>query len=149
MAVIRHHLGWRPIHAAVLSGDIEIIRLILNVPGSLVNIPDDSSFAWNSRPENITLRQQELSSILDGRVNTKGATALHYACLLGDWDVIHLLLRSQASCSKEDSLGRTPIHYFDTETNSRGAEALRRFRMYLTKLPMRNVSTSEERLSLS
>jgi ATP-dependent Clp protease ATP-binding subunit ClpB len=110
-----HPLGWAPIHTAILSGDPALVKFILDLPGVDVTIKDSSTFNATSSDTDILCREKELCPNICGTENTSGATALHFACMRGDWDILNLLLEVGASYDAEDNSERLPQEYFDLE----------------------------------
>ncbi|KAH8105062.1 P-loop containing nucleoside triphosphate hydrolase protein [Phellopilus nigrolimitatus] len=107
LAKTRHDALWYPLHAAVLSGDMDIVKLVLAQPGIDVCVVDKST------PDtcNKLVREEELA-ICTG-TTTKGATPLHYACMVGNIDIIKVLLERDADFYAVDDKGWTPVDYFD------------------------------------
>ncbi|KIM72155.1 hypothetical protein PILCRDRAFT_16389 [Piloderma croceum F 1598] len=112
---LRHPLGWAPLHAAVLSGDPSLVKFVLDLPGIDITIKDSSTFNATSPTADILCRQKELCPNICGMESTSGATALHFACLRGDWDILQLLLEAGAEHDVEDDSKRLPQEYFDLE----------------------------------
>jgi len=133
MAAKKHPLGWYPIHTAVLSGDLEIISLILEQPGVSPNVVDEYKFSKDRPDIQLTRRRSEFSSRIDEFENTLGATALHLACLRGDWSIIRALLIHGALFEPEDGTGRLPADYFEHGTNPKVAEVVKLYNSYLSK----------------
>ncbi|KAH8111537.1 P-loop containing nucleoside triphosphate hydrolase protein [Phellopilus nigrolimitatus] len=108
LAKTRHDALWYPLHAAVLSGDMDIVKLVLAQPGIDVCVVDKST------PDtcNKLVREEELG--ICAGTTTKGATPLHYACMVGNIDIIKALLERDAAFHAVDDKGWTPVDYFDT-----------------------------------
>jgi ATP-dependent Clp protease ATP-binding subunit ClpB len=102
----RHHdYGWTALHVAVMSRKPEIVDLIL----SRSTVALDRDDLW------------------DGSVNTRASfasdrfahwamrrsTALHYACLLGDMEIVEMLLCHGAKWTIPDLNNLLPEHYID------------------------------------
>ncbi|KAH9478955.1 Caseinolytic peptidase B protein-like protein [Psilocybe cubensis] len=115
---IRHPLGWAPIHTAVLCCDTTLLKFILNLPRVDIAVQDESSFSSSSSAAYQLCRTQELCPTIGGTESTQGATALHFACMRGDKDVLNLVLqRGGASAYNAlDHSQRTPLDYFDLDT---------------------------------
>ncbi|KAL5512879.1 hypothetical protein ACEPAH_3277 [Sanghuangporus vaninii] len=114
LASKRHEGGWFPLHTAVLSGDIDLVKLLLEYPKTDVNAVLDES------PENRKVisaldREYELGTRLDG---INGATPLHLACMIANVDIIRLLVDHGAFFKAKDAEQREPIEYFDTHGQS-------------------------------
>ncbi|EJD07231.1 uncharacterized protein FOMMEDRAFT_149742 [Fomitiporia mediterranea MF3/22] len=104
----RHRGGWFPLHAAVLSGDIDLIRLILSCPNTDVNAVYEVGTTSVLFPD----LERELGLHVDG---TTGARPLHYACMIGNADIINLLTHHGALLNARDEWQREPIDYFDMQ----------------------------------
>ena len=65
-------------------------------------------------PEECRVRAEQLSPVLK-TVKVKNATALHYACMAGNMDIIKLLIDKGASPGQGDWKGRMPMEYFDDQ----------------------------------
>ncbi|KAL5537232.1 hypothetical protein ACEPAF_1055 [Sanghuangporus sanghuang] len=108
LAAQRHEGGWYPIHAAVLTGDLELVRSLLLFPKVDVNaMCISTSFSVG--------RERELGSSVD---NIDGASPLHFSCMTGNIDIIRLLVEHGASMKANDSKQRRPIEYFDFDRHS-------------------------------
>jgi ATP-dependent Clp protease ATP-binding subunit ClpB len=131
---LRHPLGWAPLHAAVLSGDPSLVKFVLDLPGTDIMIRDSSTFNATSPTADILCRQKELCPNICGTESTSGATALHFACLRGDWDILQLLLEAGAAHDVKDDSKRLPQEYFDLERVN-----LETYEAYHTALNVRRV----------
>jgi len=78
--------GYRPLHYAAASGNLELSTLLANI------------FSW-----------LKLTPALDAR-DSHGLTALHWATIKGFGNVIQTLVESGASLNSIDEQGRTPLH---------------------------------------
>lgn len=113
---LRHPPGWAPLHAVILSGDPSLVKFVLGLPGIDITIKDSSSFSTTSSAADIFCRQNELCPNICGTQNTSGATALHFACMRGDWEILNLLLEmGGVSHDVQDDSKRLPLEYFDFE----------------------------------
>jgi len=93
--------GLTPLHLACYSGDENVVRLLLNSPGILVEQPSSQN------------------------VSLQGFTALHLACIGGHGAVAGLLLsRSTALLTTPDSHGRSPLHVAAAHGHERLVELL-------------------------
>ena len=128
-----HEGGWYPLHVAALSGDVELVKLVLARPKVDVN-----AIYKPSTEEQKTIspvdRQLELGTRVD---DTSGATPLHYACMTGNIDVIKLLVENGAAFKAKDDKKRKPIDYFDIKEQS---EALVAFKNLYTGWKKRHES---------
>jgi ATP-dependent Clp protease ATP-binding subunit ClpB len=98
----------------VLSGDPTAVKLVLERQGVDISIKDESSFDDKSSPAEIRSRAEEFCPHIPATAFTRGATPLHYACLVGNWDIIKLVLEAGAWHDEKDNDGKTPLEYFDT-----------------------------------
>jgi ATP-dependent Clp protease ATP-binding subunit ClpB len=111
----RHPLGWAPLHAVILSGDPSLVKFVLDLPGIDLTIKDGSTFNPTSPAADILCRQQELCPNICGTESTSGATALHFACMRGDMEILNLVLEMSMSHDVKDDSKRLPSEYFDLE----------------------------------
>ncbi|KAJ3512814.1 hypothetical protein NLJ89_g3305 [Agrocybe chaxingu] len=112
---VRHPLGWAPFHAVILCGDPSIVKFVLDLPGIDITIKDISTFNITSQDADILCRQQELCMNICTRENTSGATALHFACMRGDLEILNLLLKTHIAHDVRDDSKRLPPEYFDLD----------------------------------
>lgn len=91
------------------------MKFVLDLPGIDITIKDGSTFNATSLATDVLCRQEELCPNICGRENTSGATALHFACLRGDWDILKLLLEMPVLHDVQDDSKRLPLEYFDLE----------------------------------
>ncbi len=110
-----HILGFYPLSVAVLSGEPEIVRMILSQPG--VN-PEYETICFADNCD-ATLRSEFSSTY---RTIYK-ANALHYACLSNNPEIIKLICQISGDFLVRDHYGRTPIEYIDSSTDE-GFESL-------------------------
>ena len=129
---MRHPKGWYPIHAAVLTGDVALVDVVLSQVGVNVDVTDNSEISspWSAE-EDLRIRKEELCGGRLGGQRTKGATPLHYACRIGNLEIIRRLVDRGASCGVGDELWRTPLDYFSVFTAD--TEALKEFHMMYSK----------------
>ena len=113
LAWLRHPLGWYPIHAAVLSDNPVIVNLILDQNGVDVGVQDNSHFTHASSPQDIDRRKDELCGGKLGNYDTQLATPLHYACKVGNIEIIRKIVGRGAMHNAVDTAGRVPLQYFD------------------------------------
>ena len=91
------------------------MKFVLDLPGIDITIRDSSTFNAISPTDDVLCRQKELCPNICGTESTSGATALHFACLRGDWDILQMLLEAGAAHDVEDNSKRSPEEYFDLE----------------------------------
>lgn len=114
LASTMHNDGWYPIHTAVLTGDLDIVKLIASQPGVDLGKLDTYNYSSKITEEEYRIRAEELSPKLK-TVKAKDTSVLHYACMTGNMDVIKFLFDNGASPGAVDSRTATPIEYFDAE----------------------------------
>ena len=93
-------------HAAVLTGDAELVKLILSNPSTDVSVVHEPSSAFHLD------REGELGMDV---VDTYGATPLHYACMIGNADIIDVLMSHGALPDSRDRKKQEPLEYFNLE----------------------------------
>ena len=119
----QHEGGWFPLHAAVLTGDIEFVRLLFDQPkvdvDAVYSPRSDDCFRCLHSESRKTIsaadREYELGTRLEG---IGGATPLHLACMVGSVEIIRLLVDHGAFFGVKDQEQREPIEYFDTQQHS-------------------------------
>ena len=111
LASVKHPNGWRPLHVAVMSGDADLVKYILGLSGVEISSRDESTIVDAQSPE----RLAEFHARLAG-MDTNNATALHFACFTGNWDVMKVLIDHGASFEATDCNNRLPDEYFDMRT---------------------------------
>jgi hypothetical protein len=98
-----------------MSGSAELVKFMLGLPGVSVKIRDESTVNnANSSGLWSQVRRDELHAMVgESGAGTKNATALHFACLAGHWDVIQVLVeQGGADFEVKDEQGRMPVEYF-------------------------------------
>jgi ATP-dependent Clp protease ATP-binding subunit ClpB len=91
------------------------VKFVLSLPAIDLTIKDNSTFNATSSTADIICRQNELCPNICGTENTSGATALHFACMRGDWEILYLLFEMSVSYDAQDDSKRLPLEYFDLE----------------------------------
>lgn len=116
----RHMLGWTPLQLAAMNRNSEAIGLLLKA-GADLELGDEFSNAMQTAREKrihslqvVIMREDEFSDRLSNRANFKGCTALHYAVLADDIDIVKQLLYAGANPSAENALGHKPYDYART-----------------------------------
>lgn len=84
-----------------------IVDLILSRSAAAVDKRD----SWNGSESNE--RRASFASDRFPHRALRGSTALHYACLLGDMEIVGALLRHGAKWTIPDSIGLLPEYYVD------------------------------------
>ncbi|XP_053399271.1 caseinolytic peptidase B protein homolog [Mercenaria mercenaria] len=113
----RHLLGWTALHVAAINGNVNAIKQLLEA-GADPNIGDEfSTINQVSREKEIhpihvhRSREEQFSSRLRANANCKGCTALHYAALIDNGEIIKLLLDAGADPTIENVNGHKPEMY--------------------------------------
>lgn len=101
--------GWTPLHVAVLTENPKLVSFILSQPTVDVNAPLETDFKDDPPALEIVRSEFCKSPLVDC---TKGATPLHYACLIANDEIIKLLVGKGASYTLVDDQRRRPIEYF-------------------------------------
>ncbi|KLO08742.1 hypothetical protein SCHPADRAFT_597461 [Schizopora paradoxa] len=117
LAARKHLLGFYPLTAALLSGEPAIVRLILAQPGVSIVCAVDKSFD----DDNEILRAEFSSNANHTRV--RKATALHYACMTSNPEMVKIMCQLSDDFITEDYYNKAPIDYIDSTTEA-GVEAL-------------------------
>ena len=115
LASTLHDGGWYPIHAAVLTGDIRIVKLISGRCNAFgVSFEISSSYSSSISPHEIEIRKEELGE----RVATMKLSyfqPLHLACLIGNIDIIKYLVDCGAQMKVPRYQNRNPVDMFDVD----------------------------------
>ncbi|KAK6166402.1 hypothetical protein SNE40_023103 [Patella caerulea] len=113
----RHVLGWTALQLAAVNRNIKAIRLLLdagadpNLGDEFVNINVTSREKKLNTLQVLLSREEDFCDRLNNSVNFKDSTALHYAVLVEDKDIVEALLKAGADPTKENALGHKPIAY--------------------------------------
>lgn len=115
LAKKKHVNGWYPIHAAVLTGNLAMVKLILEYDGEGPSRKDSWTYKADSdslTPEEFQTREEELGAKAKA-AKTEDCTALHLACWIGSLDIMKYLIDNGASLEATDYVGREPYEYSD------------------------------------
>ncbi|XP_050304628.1 caseinolytic peptidase B protein homolog [Anthonomus grandis grandis] len=114
---LRHHLGWTPLMVATVSGQYDIVKLLLenganpNLGDNYIN-PSRTSQEKGLHPiEVLMARDEEFSGNLNNKATFRGFTALHYAVLMDNLDIVKLLISYGANPTLETEAGKKPLTY--------------------------------------
>jgi len=140
------------LHEAAEVGDIDVMRLLLSVANSDVDVRDD----MEATPLVVAAAasQRDAAKVLithgadPNAQNAKGDTALHWACYRGCLETVKKLLQAGAAVNARGDVGNTPLHMACTEHHeqialellSRGADVFVRNDVQITPL---GVTTKE------
>ena len=117
---VRGKYGRNPLHAAAYSGNLEVVRILIDYDPAYVNVRSES----RSTPLHWALRGHDFK---DGSVisvlrllleqgadinaqNQDGRTPLHMASFDRALEVVRLLLEHGADVEVKNKYGRTPLH---------------------------------------
>ncbi|KAJ8946692.1 hypothetical protein NQ318_006949 [Aromia moschata] len=117
----RHPLGWTALLVAAANEQYEVIELLLkagadpNAPDNYVNANRTASQAGLHPIEVLMMRDEEFSFNLNNKATFLGFTALHYAVLTDNFNIIKLLIKYGADPSLENDMGHKPVMYAKDE----------------------------------
>ena len=116
---VRQKSKYMPLHWAAYKGRLEIAQLLLdygvnpNVENALGETPlhKVSQGEYSSQEHGVGIARLLLERGVDVDARCKFySTALHYAALRGNSDIVQLLLEHDANPNAENEQGRTPLH---------------------------------------
>ncbi|GFG28773.1 hypothetical protein Cfor_10764, partial [Coptotermes formosanus] len=114
---VRHPLGWTALHVAAVNRNVEAVKALLKA-GADPNIGDEFISGHRTGIEMdlhavdvIVRREHEFSDVLSNRMSFRGFTALHYAVLIGDVDVVKALLEGGADPTIKTAAGYLPLDF--------------------------------------
>ncbi|KLO08744.1 P-loop containing nucleoside triphosphate hydrolase protein [Schizopora paradoxa] len=96
--------GWTLLHVAAMNEFMYFVEYIVTKSPTIVN----------ARGKGFQTCQQYVSPTYTRISSIDGATALHIACLYGNFNMIELLLKAGADWTIADELGLTPEYYMLT-----------------------------------
>eukprot|EP00039_Didymoeca_costata_P001068 m.49371 g.49371 ORF g.49371 m.49371 type:complete len:584 (+) comp10615_c0_seq1:2991-4742(+) len=104
----RHKHGWTPLLCAAVNSHANTCRMLLE-NGANVDMPDEY---FPDSYEKLRRRQMEFDrDLTHPHSDTRGFTALHYACLASAIEVVKVLLEFHANPTVEDMTGCKAIDY--------------------------------------
>ncbi|XP_011681936.2 caseinolytic peptidase B protein homolog isoform X1 [Strongylocentrotus purpuratus] len=113
----RHQLGWTALHVATINRHEKALRALLKAGGD-PNIGDEFSSVWQTAQEKslnslqvLYDREDDFSDRLNNRASFRGCTALHYAVLSNDINIVRILLEAGADPMITNENGHTPMQY--------------------------------------
>ncbi|XP_030745726.1 caseinolytic peptidase B protein homolog isoform X2 [Sitophilus oryzae] len=114
---LRHDLGWTPLMGAAVNGHYDIVKLLLenganpNLTENYINHTRTAQLVGRHPLEVLMTRDDEFSSSLNNRATFLGFTALHYAVLANNIDIVRLLLEHGANPCVETEAGHKAVLY--------------------------------------
>uniref|UniRef100_A0A5K3EFZ8 ANK_REP_REGION domain-containing protein n=1 Tax=Mesocestoides corti TaxID=53468 RepID=A0A5K3EFZ8_MESCO len=114
---LRHPLGWTPLMLAVIQRKLNVVKALLAAGAEVdarENYAGTSGFSFHGRttsPDVEWRRLTEFSDYLNPSADFRGCTALHYAVLADDVELVRLLLAAGADPTVKNSRGHTPQMY--------------------------------------
>ncbi|XP_072170827.1 mitochondrial disaggregase-like [Diadema setosum] len=113
----RHSLGWTALHVAAVNKHESSLRTLLKA-GADPNLGDEFSSVWQTAQEKklnsiqvLYDREDDFSDRLNNRASFRGCTALHYAVLSNDINIVRILLEAGADPMVENENGHKPVQY--------------------------------------
>ncbi|KAA0199447.1 caseinolytic peptidase B protein [Fasciolopsis buskii] len=110
----RHDLGWTPLMLAVVRRDHDMVRKLLEL-GANPNTVDQYGGSYRFMGEKRMMaewrRLHEFSEFLNPAADFRGCTALHYAVLVNDVQLVRLLLEKGADVGVVNERGHRPMMY--------------------------------------
>ncbi|GLV35763.1 torsin [Carabus blaptoides fortunei] len=113
----RHKLGWTALMVGAVNGKVDVCKYLLQA-GADVNLGDNyinSSKTGASiglhAVEVLLMRDEEFCNRLNNRATFLGCTALHYAVLADEPEIVQLLLEAGADPCIENDSGLRPIQF--------------------------------------
>lgn len=113
----RHIFGWTALHVAAMNGHLSVVKELLSL-GADPNLGDEFTNVYSTAQEKKVhtfeiwmVREEEFSEKLRMQATFKGCTALHYAVLADNYDIVETLLKRGANPSKKNAIGHIPLDY--------------------------------------
>jgi Ankyrin repeats (3 copies)/Ankyrin repeats (many copies) len=114
---VRGHCGGNPLHGAAYSGNLEVVRILIEYDPACINARDDDGdtpLQWASQGHILHRDGSVFRLLLEhgADVNAQGLngwTALHRASYFGALEVVHLLLEHGADVEAKDNYGKTAL----------------------------------------
>lgn len=109
---------WAPLHATVVSGDIQAVKALL-IGGADVNIKNKRGlsalhsaavFGHENISKLLIAKGAEVNAKAEGSLWDQGMTALHSSCVRGQKSVAELLIAKGANINAKSNNGYTPLH---------------------------------------
>lgn len=118
---MRHPLGWTPLHVAAINGRVDNVKVLLEAGanpnlGDLFNTVQRTAAEKKLNPFEVLLkREDEFNDVLNPNMTFLGFTALHYAVVAGNSEVVDLLLKNGADPNSKDNSGHIPAEYAEDQ----------------------------------
>uniref|UniRef100_A0A1E1X9P1 Putative caseinolytic peptidase b n=1 Tax=Amblyomma aureolatum TaxID=187763 RepID=A0A1E1X9P1_9ACAR len=113
----RHALGWTLLHVAAISGHRDCVLALLEA-GADIDAGDEFSNVYQMAREKqlhslevLVVREDEFSNRLSNRASFRGCTALHYAVLTDDTQLVQILLEKDADPTLANDQNHRPADY--------------------------------------
>ncbi|XP_077288910.1 mitochondrial disaggregase-like [Arctopsyche grandis] len=113
----RHTLGWTLLMVASANGHADVVRELLKM-GAQPDLQDEyhnpkkTADMLGLNPISVLrTRENDFCTVMNGRANYAGFSALHYAALADVEDVTKILVEAGADPSLRDHAGRKPFDY--------------------------------------
>ncbi|KAL3266571.1 hypothetical protein HHI36_010735 [Cryptolaemus montrouzieri] len=114
---IRHPLGWTPLMLAAVNDRFGVVNLLLkagadpNLQEEFINVGRTANEKRIHPVEVLMTREDEFSSELNSKATYLGFTALHYAALIDNFDIVRALVEHGANPCLKNDIGHAPILY--------------------------------------
>lgn len=113
----RHLYGWTALQVAAMNGHINVVQELLSL-GADPDLGDEFSTVYQvaykkgiHTLEVWAVREEEFSDRLNMQATFKNCTALHYAVLSDDIEIVEILLKHGANPSILNDAGHSPLKY--------------------------------------
>ncbi|XP_055939910.1 caseinolytic peptidase B protein homolog isoform X1 [Argiope bruennichi] len=127
----RHPYGWTPLQVAAMNGNVRVVEELLNL-GADPDLGDNFSSVYRVAKEKRvhslevwSAREEEFNERLNTRATFSNCTALHYAVLADEPQIVEVLLKNGANPTIRNDMGHTPIDY--AKENSRISKLLQTY----------------------
>uniref|UniRef100_A0A1Y1KJY4 Uncharacterized protein n=1 Tax=Photinus pyralis TaxID=7054 RepID=A0A1Y1KJY4_PHOPY len=113
----RHYLGWTPLMVAVVNQKFDVCKLLV-AAGADLNLTDEYTNPHRTAHEKgihtlevLMVRDEEFCMMLNNRETYLGCTALHYAVLVDNLEIVKFLIANGANPCIENDAGHKPLRY--------------------------------------
>lgn len=124
VAGVRHSMGWTPLMLAVILHKKDVVKCLLSAGAAIDAVdeyPGSYQVSMKSRKNPVEAewcRLTEFSDYLNPHADFRGCTALHYAVLVDDKELVKILLAAGANPTVKNARGHTPEMYSKNSTIS-------------------------------